>query len=267
MYYILIILLALAFFYLKYSNYVPILMYHRIDHAQGDRNTLSPEKFAQQMDYLSKHGYHTITMEQLQDYYINKKVLPSKPVVLTFDDGYKDNLTKALPILQKYDFIGNVFPIFNWLGKENRWENFGKPITTTMEAQELLKWQAAGNYIGSHTCEHPSLSNISYQELQQELADSKAQLEALTGREITCICYPYGNFNTAVMEQAKSCGYKLGLAIFDNVPLGSLNLLALPRIPIPSGQKMWEFKLKVSKFHMIFVILRQLERNTKKLFR
>ena len=70
-----------------------------------------------------------------------------------------------------------------------------------------------------------------------------------------------------VIETAKETGYKIGLAIFNQVPLWNFDLLSLPRIPIPSGQKMWEFKLKVSKAHMIFVILRQLERKSKKLFR
>ena len=66
------------------------------------------------------------------------------------------------------------------------------------------------------------------------------------------------------MEEAERAGYKLGLGIFYNVPLWSQNLLALPRIPIPSKQKMWEFKLKVSSVHIIFVGLRQLEKGFKK---
>ena len=75
------------------------------------------------------------------------------------------------------------------------------------------------------------------------------------------------NFNNLVIETAKEAGYKIGLAIFNQAPIWNFNILALPRIPIPSGQKMWEFKLKVSKLHMLFVILRQVERKTKKLFR
>ena len=70
-----------------------------------------------------------------------------------------------------------------------------------------------------------------------------------------------------VMQEAEKCGYKLGLAIFYDVPLWTQDLLALPRIPIPARQPMWEFKLKVSRIHLIFIWLRQLERRFKKTFR
>lgn len=66
-----------------------------------------------------------------------------------------------------------------------------------------------------------------------------------------CLCYPYGDFDRKVMQEAAKCGYKLGLAIFYDVPLWTQDLLALPRIPIPARQPMWEFKLKVSRIHLI----------------
>ena len=78
---------------------------------------------------------------------------------------------------------------------------------------------------------------------------------------------PYGDFDRKVMQEAEKCGYKLGLAIFYDVPLWTQDLLALPRIPIPARQPMWEFKLKVSRIHLIFIWLRQLERRFKKTFR
>ena len=77
-------------------------------------------------------------MNQLQDYFLQNKKLPLKPVVLTFDDGYKDNFTTALPLLQKYGHVGNVFSISDWIGKENKWEDFGKELTTTMNKSELI---------------------------------------------------------------------------------------------------------------------------------
>ena len=79
------------------------------------------------------------------------------------------------------------------------------------------------------------------------------------------LCYPYGFFNQEVIDIAKKANYKMAFAIFDHVPLWNINLFALPRIPIPSHQKMWEFKLKISSIHMIFVALRKLERNFKRI--
>lgn len=260
----LLIILLFIYIYFHFSKRIPILMYHRIATVPGDRNSLPAEKFEEQLQYLVSKGYNSISIDQLEGHLVQGKQLPPKPVVLTFDDGYKDNLTVAMPLLEKYKQIGNVFSIANWQGKENRWENFGKPITMTMDKEELLQWQAAGHYIGSHTMDHPFLSQCPAERLRFELSASKTDIEALTQKQINCICYPYGDFSEEVIVEAEKCGYKLGLGIFDQVPLWTQNLLALPRIPVPSHQKMWEFKLKVSSIHIIFVWLRQLERTFKR---
>ena len=120
---LIIIFITLGIFYVKFSNKIPILMYHRIANVPGDRNSLPPEKFEQQLQYLHSKGYTSINMDQLYAHYVLGEKLPPKSVVLTFDDGYADNLYTAMPIMQKYNMIGNVFVIANWIGKENKWEN------------------------------------------------------------------------------------------------------------------------------------------------
>ena len=111
-----ILIIILSILYLKFKNYVPILMYHRIANIPGDRNALPKEKFAEQLEYLSTHNYHTITPEQLYNHFVNKTKLPKNPVLLTFDDGYQDNYLEALPLLKKYNMTAVVFPIYNWIG-------------------------------------------------------------------------------------------------------------------------------------------------------
>jgi len=242
-------------------------MYHRIASVPGDRNALPEEKFEEQMRYLEENGFHSITVDELQAHFLHGKRLPKKPVVLTFDDGYEDNFSAGLPILKKYRHVGNVFPIANWIGRENKWENFGKAPTRTMNESELALWRDEGHYVGSHTMDHPFLSRCDTDLLHDELSGSKRFFENLNGKPVECLCYPYGDFDRKVMQEAEKCGYKLGLAIFYDVPLWTQDLLALPRIPIPARQPMWEFKLKVSRIHLIFIWLRQLERRFKKNFR
>lgn len=246
--------------YLKVRRRVPILMYHRLAAIPGDRNALPPEKFKEQLEYLASHGYHTISPNDLYQYYHNKKPLPSKPILLTFDDGYTDNFTEALPLLKKYHMTATVCPISDWIGRENKWENFNKALTTTMSYEQLEEWSHAGMQIISHTVNHPFLSQLTGDELSAELKNSKASLETKLGMPIDYLCYPYGDFTAETKQAARQAGYKIALAIFDRVPLWDLDLLALPRIPIPCHQRMWEFKLKVSKIHLIFIALRQLER-------
>ena len=262
-----IIFSALLYTYYHFRDRVPILMYHRIASVPGDRNALPGEKFEEQMRYLEENGFHSITVEELQAHFLHGKRLPKKPVVLTFDDGYEDNFSAALPILKKYRHVGNVFPIANWIGRENKWENFGKAPTRTMNESELALWRDEGHYVGSHTMDHPFLSRCGTDRLHDELSGSKRFFENLNGKPVECLCYPYGDFDRKVMQEAEKCGYKLGLAIFYDVPLWTQDLLALPRIPIPARQPMWEFKLKVSRIHLIFIWLRQLERRFKKTFR
>lgn len=264
---ILFIISIFFFFYRCFCRRVPILMYHRIAAISGDRNALPPEKFKEQLDYLAAHGFTTITSRQLLAHCYADVPLPPKSVLLTFDDGYVDNLLVALPLLQEHRMTAVVFPIAHWVGRENGWENFHKAPTQTMNWEELKCWQRAGLEIGSHTLEHPFLSQCDPARLQKELQESKAVLEEKLQAPVNVLCYPYGDFTSTVSNAAKQAGYSAAFAIFEHVPLWRLDPYALPRIPIPAKQRLWEFKLKVSAFHILFIVLRQWERWCKRMLR
>ena len=257
----------LSILYLKFRSYVPILMYHRIADIPGDRNALPPNKFRDQLDYLVLNGFHTITPDDLLNYYQKNVPLPKKPILLTFDDGYTDNYTTALPLLKERNMSAVVCPILNWIGKPNHWENFSKPPATTMTLQELQDWHTSGCFIAAHTCNHPFLSNCDKPTLTNEILTCKQKLSEEFVQEISFLCYPYGDFNEQTITAVKSCGYKGAFAIFENVPIWKLNMFCLPRIPIQAHQSMWEFRLKVSNIHILFIALRKWERIFKKFFR
>jgi peptidoglycan/xylan/chitin deacetylase (PgdA/CDA1 family) len=249
--------------YFKFKNYVPVLMYHRIADVPGDRNSLSPAKFREQMEYLTANGFTTVTMQMVYEFYAHGKTLPKKPILLTFDDGYVDNFNIALPILKEKNMTAVVFPIANWIGKENKWENFNKKLTTTMDWEQLKAWQASGMEVASHTVNHPFLDQCTTENLAIELTESKSILEKNLYDSVDFLCYPYGSFNAETKVAALKAGYKAAFAIFDHVPLWQIDLFALPRIPIPARQSLPEFKLKVSSIHIIFIVLRQWERTLK----
>ena len=264
---LLLILLGCILLQRKFRRYVPILMYHRIAAVPGDRNALPPEKFAAQLAYLAKNGFTTITPNMLHAAYAHGAKLPPKPVLLTFDDGYADNYSAALPLLQRYAMTAVVFPIANWIGRENKWEDFHKAPTRTMTWQELADWQTAGMQIEGHTLDHPFLTNCPPERLESELVKSRTLLEAQLPTKINFLCYPYGFFDEKTVLAAKAAGYLGAFAIFDHVNLWQPDLYALPRIPIPAHQSMWEFRLKVSSIHLIFVALRKWERDFKRFWR
>ncbi|WP_425058564.1 hypothetical protein SCACP_32210 [Sporomusa carbonis] len=253
--------------YGKFHKRIPILMYHRIATVPGERNSLPAEKFKEQLDYLKEHGYNTITLNDLYNYYVKEAPLPSRPVILTFDDGYEDNFSTALPMLRERNMKATVFPIANWVGRENKWENFNQKVTQTMDWDKLREWKAAGMEIGSHTLNHPFLTQCDENRLEQEIMTSKMILQEKLGDKIDFLCYPYGFFDDKTIAVTKKSGYKGALAIFDNVPLWHQDMFALPRIPISSKQPLWEFALKVGRFHIVFILLRKLERNVKRLAR
>jgi peptidoglycan/xylan/chitin deacetylase (PgdA/CDA1 family) len=242
-------------------------MYHRIADVPGDRNAVPPAKFREQMEYLAANGFTTVNMQMVYDLYVHGKRLPKRPVLLTFDDGYLDNFETALPILEEKNMTAVVFPITNWIGRENKWEDFHKELTTTMDWPQLKAWQAAGMEIASHTVNHPALGRCSNSQMTAELKESKAVLEKKLACSIDFLCYPYGNFNAETKAAARQAGYKAAFAIFKNVSLWHIDLFALPRIPIPARQSLFEFKLKVSSVHVMFIALRLWEQSLKRLIR
>ncbi|MDQ0204701.1 polysaccharide deacetylase family protein [Pectinatus haikarae] len=257
-----LILAGGIFWWKKIPYYIPILMYHRIACVENDRNSLSPEKFAWQLKYLFEHNFHTVTPDMLYAFYSEGRPLPKNPILLTFDDGYMDNFTAALPLLEKYSMTAVVFPITKWVGRKNQWENFGKQETTTMNWANLQNWLDRGQTVASHTETHPFLPDCG--QLQKELSGSKKTLEKNLNTAMSFLCYPYGKFDKTVIAAAKKAGYKAAFAIFENVNLKTVDLFALPRIPIPAHQSEWEFNLKISRLFIIFIALRKWERALKK---
>lgn len=261
----LLLILICLLIYSKFHRRIPVLMYHRIASVPGERNSLPVEKFKEQLDYLQLHGYTTITMQDLYNHYTLHSPLPTKSVLLTFDDGYEDNFSVALPLLRERNMKAIVFPIAHWVGKENQWENFNQAITKTMDWNKLHEWKAAGLEIGSHTLTHPFLTQCDEEKIVHEIKMSKAILEEKLNDKVEFFCYPYGFFNQNIVDIVKKAGYKGAVAIYDHVPLWNQDFFSLPRIPIPARQSLWEFALKVGRFHIIFLVLRKLERNIKRM--
>jgi peptidoglycan/xylan/chitin deacetylase (PgdA/CDA1 family) len=255
-----IIVFSIFMMYKRFSQEIPILMYHRIDNIANDRNTVSPGMFEEQLRYLKTHGYTSISLSTLHDHMTSKTPLPPKSVVLTFDDGYEDNLLYALPLLKKYDMTATVCIISNWVGKDNDWEQYkGKPHCRTMSWEQLQEWLQQGMYICAHTVNHPFLSRLSHEDILYELANCKSTLEEQLHIPVDFLCYPYGDFDQRVTSIAGQAGYKAALGIFKNTSFWRNDLLSLKRVVISSRQPLWEFALKVSPLHMLFIGMRILE--------
>jgi len=187
---------------------VPILLYHHIEelppaasHARK-RWTLAPRKFEAQMDWVARQGFHPITAQQLIAHLRNGDALPSKPIVLTFDDGWKDHYSTVLPILQKHDFVATFFIVTGSVGN-----------SASMTWDEVKALSDADMDIQSHTVSHPRLSTLSYKKARHEIFDSKSVLEEKLNKPVTVLAYPYGKYDEEVITIAKEAGMEGAVAV------------------------------------------------------
>lgn len=260
-----VLLSVVLLVYRHWSREVPVLMYHRVQILPGDRLSVPPEAFARQLAYLQERGFHTISLDSLCTHLAQGAPLPTRPVVITFDDAYEDNFTNALPALRQYGMTATVFAISDWVGRENDWEQYrGKPSCRTMSWEQLRAWRQAGMAVGSHTVSHSSLSRLSDEGIRHELVDSKRTLEEQLGASVDFLCYPYGDFDSRVISEAEQTGYHGALAIFEGTSAWRNPRFALRRIPITGKDIGRAFFMKVSPLHVLSISLRALERKVKR---
>lgn len=184
-------------------TYVPIVYYHyiRINPIATDRVGFSlstpPPMFRAQMQYLADHGFHVISFHQAVLAIKNHSGLPAHPVVLTFDDGYADFFTTAIPILQSHGFTATNFVISGHMG----WGGYMTP-------SQVVAADGMGFTIGAHTVDHVALAAQSPARAAWEIRQSKLTLEGLLGHPVLDFAYPYGSFNAYDEAQAKSDGFE-----------------------------------------------------------
>ncbi len=184
--------------------HVPILMYHYISELPPDADvyrrdlTVTPARFEEQLQYLQAQGYHTVLLADIYATLTTGKPLPEKPIVLTFDDGYKDAFTDALPLLQKYGFVGEFFVL---------------ATPAHYEAPQYLTWADiramadAGMSMQAHGRDHYDLTNRSYDFLVYQILGAREAVEAHTEHPVRFFCYPSGRYDAATLAVVESAGY------------------------------------------------------------
>lgn len=212
--------------YPKTAQYqVPILMYHYIRDASGENElgqnlSVHPDNFALQMKWLSVNNYATLKLSDLAD--PNKKEISQiigqnqKPIILTFDDGYEDAYTYALPVLKENNMTGTFFIIRDFVGRAEY-----------MNQNQIDKMQSAGMEIGSHSLSHPSLEKLSAADQRTQIFDSKDSAKTF--------CYPAGKFNDTTVKLVEEAGYIAAVTTQAGIANQDSNLLELPRVRIQNG--------------------------------
>lgn len=212
----------------------PIAMYHYIRRVDPDSDELGyqlsirPELFEVHMAWLAKNGYTGVSLQTLL--HCTGRVgraqpgesCPALPMALTFDDGYMDAYTAALPILQRYGFSGTFYIVGDFIGQPGY-----------MGWNELKVLRDAGMEIGSHSISHPDLTQLDLETLNHQLLQSKALLEEHLQIRVTSFCYPAGKYNAEVEEQVRLAGYENATTTL--WALDGSDIFALPRRRVLGG--------------------------------
>jgi peptidoglycan/xylan/chitin deacetylase (PgdA/CDA1 family) len=172
---------------------------------------VSPLRFDQQLRWMRRRGLRGVGMRELLA--ARRAGSGAGLVGLTFDDGYADFASYAVPIMARYGFSATVFPVAARLGGDNAWDPEG-PRKPLMTAEQVRQLKDAGMEVGSHGMHHVSLVSVPDAELDRELADSRAALQDISGQDVAGFCYPYGHVDSRVIAAVRSAGYGYGCAIW-----------------------------------------------------
>jgi peptidoglycan/xylan/chitin deacetylase (PgdA/CDA1 family) len=228
---------------------IPILTYHHTEQAPPKGFAMrslwvSPSSFATQMQWLSRLGYTGLAMSELMPYLRGEK--KGKVVGITLDDGYQSNLLHALPILKNLGFSATCYVVSGKLGQHNEWdEALGIAQAALMGVEEMRTWVDAGMEVGSHTCSHADLNQLSLAEAGHELLQSKSDLENLLQKPVTQFCYPYGHFSPEHESLVSQSGYVAATTTHRGRACATDRMTALPRVPVVRSTYSLQFLLKV----------------------
>jgi peptidoglycan/xylan/chitin deacetylase (PgdA/CDA1 family) len=179
-----------------YTGPVPILEYHVLGPASADAPYpelyVTRPDFHRQMDWLENQGYEAVTLEAVEEAWYHGGILPAKPVVLQFDDGYRPDFTYALPELRRH----------GWPGVLNLKAEGSDLYTSNVEAMIGAGWELA-----AHTINHQDLTTLGAAELEDEVAGSRKLLQHEYGVPVKNFCYPAGRFDPTVIAAVEAAGY------------------------------------------------------------
>ncbi len=238
------------------ENAVPVLMYHHLlkkaenTRYQGNDIVTYVEDFAEQLAWLQRNGFQSITTAQLEAYLYDNGTLPAKPVMITFDDGYLSNFVYGFPLLQAYGYTAVVFSVTGKIGEE--------PATFRADSIQMLDRQTmtqcspvfefASHTDNLHKTGGPGRSSLTDGSREAIAADLQKSLKALSvfpNSTRTVFSYPYGFTNSKVVEVLKSQGFRLAFRATGGRLTRKSDPFSLPRWPV-------SYKVSMEKFQSYF---------------
>lgn len=211
---------------------VPVLTYHRVAplSAVGLPDLkVDPGNFLAELSALHTGGYHTITQPQLFDALYHGSKLPRKPVLISVDDGYIDDIRTILPDLERFHMVATFFVITGRMNEPG-----------FLDAGAIRELDRAGMDVGDHTAHHVDLRLLTASQLRIETAGSRQVLERVLGHPVYFFAYPFGDFNDDVLSAVRAAGFTMAYTTAAGITESTSSPLTMPRIHVgraetPSG--------------------------------
>jgi peptidoglycan/xylan/chitin deacetylase (PgdA/CDA1 family) len=203
---------------------VPVLTYHRVHSlpAVGQLDLIvDPATFEGELAALRDGGYHTITQAQLFDALYKGARLPPKPIIISVDDGYVDDVRTILPDLERFHMVATFFVITGRMSEPG-----------FVDADQIRQLDRAGMNVGDHTAHHVDLRLLSPSELRTETAGSRHVLEQVLGHPVYFFAYPFGRFNATVVGAVRAAGFTMAYTTEGGTTESTAAPLTMPRIHV-----------------------------------
>jgi peptidoglycan/xylan/chitin deacetylase (PgdA/CDA1 family) len=255
---------AAAVLFVKMGSFfhgLPVLNYHKITSGNdADFLTVSTAQLRYHFDYLNKNGYTTIFMSELLAHVEQKKPLPARPVMITLDDGYRDNFTSLYPLLKEYNIKANIFLVAGFIQAPDNKHAAPNPMGEFMHVDEAVVMSKDMVEFGLHTYSHQSYSKLSLPEIEADIKKTKARLHELGIPLQPCHAYTFGAYNQnndakrqAMLELLTKNDIRLAFRVsnwVDKLPVK--NKLFISRIHVSGLFPFWKFKVALWGFIKIF---------------
>jgi peptidoglycan/xylan/chitin deacetylase (PgdA/CDA1 family) len=225
-----------------------VLNYHSVSNNGDKPLSVKVAEFEKQMAYLKEKGYIGSSLEAARTYGSDGK----KRVVLTFDDGYKDNYEHVLPVLRSHDFTATVYLTVNFINGNIPWHT-REDVSKALNWKEIMQMMEYGIVFGSHTLNHPFLTKISDREAWKEIQESKDRLEQKLGVKMQSFAYPAGAFNNNIKAMVEKAGYEMAVALVLPKSMQE-DRFCIPRTGISAKDTLKIFRFKLS------IIFRQMKK-------
>lgn len=231
---------------------IPVLMYHRIWPGQQDGLTLTPEQLRGQWLYLKERGYECLSLAGFLEIAAGRRPAPARAVLLTFDDGYHNNLIYVYPLLQELGWCATIFIIADTL--DGTAAPVAEEIDRKLSVDDLRQLDPAYISLGMHGYHHENFSQCTPDEIQ---AITQRSLQAFAGAGLSCapvLAYPYGarpkeagnlqEMKSRLVREGVQAAFRIG-----NKPekTPSADLLEIKRIDIRGEDTLEDFKIKLRK--------------------